>query len=132
MWQKLAWLAAAGALGTLARYGLTGLVQRITGGGFWGAFGANFPTGTLVVNVLGCFLFGLGWSLLAHGLQGGQVRLVIFVGFLGAFTTFSTYAFEGGQMMREAQWASLAVHMFVQNCVGIAAVLAGLALGQWW
>lgn len=130
MWQKLACLAIAGALGTLARYGLTGLAQRITGGGFWGAFGANFPVGTLAVNVLGCFLFGLAWSLLAHGLQDGQVRLVVFVGFLGAFTTFSTYAFEGGQMVRDARWAPLAAHLMLQNGLGLAAVLTGLALGK--
>ena len=55
MIQKLAWLALAGAFGTLARYGLAGFVQRING--------ASFPWGTVAVNLTGCFLVGLLWTL---------------------------------------------------------------------
>lgn len=99
VYQKLAWLAVAGAMGTLARYGLTGLAQRVAPN-----IAGGFPWGTLAVNVLGCFLFGLVWSLAeSEWAVNSHVRVVIFVGFLGAFTTFSTYAFEAGQMLRDAR-----------------------------
>lgn len=128
IYQKLAWLATAGALGTLARYGLAGLVQRaapnVAGG---------FPWGTLVVNILGCFLFGLIWSLAESGWAiNNHVRVVVFIGFLGAFTTFSTYAFEAGQMLRDARWLYLTIHILAQNGLGLAAVLLGFALGRGW
>jgi len=126
VWHKLAWLAVAGALGTLARYGLTGLVQRAAPN-----MAGGFSWGTLAVNVLGCFLFGLVWSLAESGWAiNNHVRVVVFIGFLGAFTTFSTYAFEAGQMLRDAQWLSLAIHVVAQNGLGLAAILLGLAMGR--
>ena len=135
MWLKLSLLAAAGATGTLARYGLSSLVGRIAQNKPWGAAttqgGIAFPLGTLAVNVLGCFLFGLAWSAMQHRIQiDSHTRLIVFVGFLGAFTTFSTYVFEGGQMMRSSQWLSVAAHVLAQNGLGLAALFAGLMLGQ--
>lgn len=135
MWQKLAWLAIAGALGTVARYGLSGWAQRAFGDvgepRGWGDSAGGFPWGTLVVNVLGCFLFGLVWSLAESGLKlDGHVRLAVLTGFMGAFTTFSTYAFESGQMLRDSQWVFMAINMLAQNGLGLAAVLLGFALGR--
>ncbi len=84
---QLGWLCFAGAAGTLARYGLAGLMQRL--------LGESFPWGTLTVNALGCFLFGVVWMLAEDRLViSGQTRFVILTGFMGAFTTFSTFAFE--------------------------------------
>lgn len=130
MWHKMIWLAAGGTLGTLARYGLTGLVQRL-GGQFLGqTFGSPFPWGTLAVNVLGCFLFGLFWSMTEHGLRmDNHLRLALFTGFLGAFTTFSTYAFDSGQMLRNHQGLALGVQFVAHNGFGLAAVMLGFALG---
>ena len=126
MWQKLAWLAVAGALGTLARYGLTGLAQRTSPNMTHG-----FPWATLVVNVIGCFLFGLIWSLAeSRWTINNHIRVVVFTGFLGAFTTFSTYAFEAGQMLRNAQWLYLAMHVLAQNGLGLVAILLGFMLGR--
>ena len=131
MWHKLIWLAAGGTLGTMARYGLTGLVHRLLGHHLEATLGGGFPWGTLVVNVLGCFLFGVGWSMTEQGLRmDGQLRLAVFTGFLGAFTTFSTYAFESGQMLRDGQWFLLAGNVVVQNGLGLAAVLLGFAIGR--
>jgi len=117
-------LAVAGACGTLARYGLGGLVQRLAGGAF--------PLGTMAVNVLGCFLFGAVWSMAAErDLLTDQARLLILTGFMGAFTTFSTFLFETGQMMRDSQWLLAAGNVAAQTVVGIACVFLGFAAGRW-
>lgn len=120
---KLLWLTLAGAAGTLSRFGLSGLVSR------W--VGDSFPYGTLAVNVLGCFLFGIVWMLADHRqLISAETRFIVLTGFMGAFTTFSTFAFESGQMLRDAQWMAVCGNLLLQNVVGIAAALAGLAVGR--
>lgn len=123
MFQKLVLLAAAGAVGTLSRYGLTGLVQRLAG--------PYFPFGTLAVNILGCFLAGLLWTLFRGRLPvTPEARTVVLVGFMGAFTTFSAYILETGELMRSNEWAYATVYFALQNGVGIAALLAGMAVGR--
>ena len=107
----------------MARYGLAGLVQRAVEG--------EFPWGTVVVNLLGCFLFGTLWSVMESRVSiSVEARAMILVGFMGAFTTFSTFAFETAQMLRDAQWLAAAGNMAVQNLAGIAALLLGLACGR--
>jgi len=121
---KLLWIAAAGAAGTLARFGLTGLATR------WA--GDSFPYGTFVVNIMGCFLFGMVWMLAdQRALISGEARFIILTGFMGAFTTFSTFAFETGQFLRDAQWLAAGGNLVAQNVVGITALLLGLAVGRW-
>ena len=121
--RELAWIAVAGAVGTVSRYGLSGLVQRATG--------AAFPWGTLVVNALGCFLFGLVWVLAEDRLViSGQTRIVVLVGFMGAFTTFSTFAYETSALITDAQWYAAAGNLIAQNVLGIVCVFLGLALGR--
>ena len=64
----------------------------------------GFPRGTLVVNAAGCLLFGRVWCLGEERLViSGKTRLIILVGFLGSFTTFSSFAFETGQLLRDFQ-----------------------------
>ncbi len=121
--RKLLALAVAGTLGTLARYGLGGLVQRL--------HESAFPWGTLVVNALGCFLFGVVWALAEERLViSGETRLVLLVGFMGAFTTFSTYAFETSAMLRDAEWLLAASNLLAHNVLGIACFFVGVALGR--
>jgi CrcB protein len=123
MWQKLALIAVAGAVGSLSRYGLSGLVQAIVG--------EDFPWGTLVVNALGCFLFGLVWALAEERLViTGEVRFVLLIGFLGAFTTFSTFAFETSQFLQDSEWALAAVNIIGQNTLGVICVLLGFAASR--
>jgi CrcB protein len=120
---KLLWLAAAGALGTLARYGLGGLVQRLSA--------SSFPWGTLAVNGLGCLAFGFVWTLAEERLLlSSETRTVALIGFMGAFTTFSTYAFETGAMLRDAEWALAAGNLLAHNVLGLACFFAGVALGR--
>lgn len=120
---KLVLMMLAGSAGTLSRYLLGGLVQRLTGGAF--------PWGTFAVNMTGTFLFGLVWSLAEERLViSGQARAVILVGFMGAFTTFSSLMFETGELMRDSQWALALGNLLLQNIVGIIFLFLGLALGR--
>lgn len=120
---KLLALALAGALGTLARYGLAGFVQRMNG--------ASFPWGTLAVNLTGCFLVGLVWSLFeGRWAVTGETRTIVLVGFMGAFTTFSAFILETGELVRASQWAGAAANLTLQNGLGFLALFGGLALGR--
>lgn len=123
MLQKLLWLALAGAAGTLARYGLSGLVQRLPA--------VQFPYGTLAVNVVGCFLAGAFWAFVEDRAGvSGQVRMVVLVGFMGAFTTFSAFALETGGLLRDGEWTWALGNVLLNNVLGIGAFVAGVAAGR--
>lgn len=121
---KVLYLALAGSAGTLARYWLSGFVQKnIT---------TAFPLGTVVVNIAGCLLFGLLWAIIETRLSlSAQARTIIFLGFFGAFTTFSSFAYETSQLLDESQWLWAFGNIMLQNTLGIAAMIAGLAIGKW-
>lgn len=120
---KILLLALAGACGTLARYWLS-VAAHV-------ALGRNFPWGTAVVNLTGCLLFGLIW-VLADERQfiRAEVRGVLLVGFMGAFTTFSSLIFETSELLRGTQWAYAALNLVGQNLLGFAAFYLGAALGR--
>lgn len=123
MWQKVTLIAGAGAVGTLCRYGLAGFVQKLCGVGF--------PWGTVTVNALGCFLFGLIWALADERLViSGEARFIVLTGFMGAFTTFSTYAYETSELLRDSEWALAAGNLLGQNILGIACVFLGFAASR--
>ena len=123
MWQKLLGLAIAGACGTLLRYGLAGVAQR--------ASDSDFPWGTAVVNVAGCFLAGAIWSFAQDRVGiSGEARAVVLVGFLGAFTTFSAFMLETANLMRDGQWTSALGNALFQNVIGVFFIFLGLAIGR--
>jgi CrcB protein len=123
MWHLLFWLAVIGALGTLSRYWLDGLVLRWTG--------EKFPWGILVVNALGCFLFGVVYPLAEERLLiSGETRFIILTGFMGSFTTFSTFTFQTAEFMRDAQWLMAGVNIISQIVLGLICMFAGLAIGS--
>ena len=79
----------------------------------------------------GAWLFGVVWSLAEERmLISGATRSVLLVGFMGAFTTFSTFAFETGQMLDDSQWLTAAANLLAQNVLGVALVLVGMAVGR--
>ncbi len=120
---QVLWLAAAGAAGAVARYGLAGLVQRHAGG--------NFPAGTFVVNLAGCLIFGVVWGLLENRLgAAATVRLVVLTGFVGSFTTFSTFAFESAGLLQGGQIAAALANVAGQTVLGILLVWLGMAAGR--
>lgn len=123
MIQKLLWLALAGALGTVSRYALAGMVHKFSG--------ASFPWGTFVVNVVGCFVAGLLWTLFENRWPvSGEMRLIVLVGFMGAFTTFSAFILETGELVRTAEWMRALANVAFQNGLGFLALFAGMTLGR--
>ncbi len=120
---KILLIALAGAAGTLARYWIGGLVQRSSG--------SAFPWGTFTVNMLGCFLFGLVWSLAEERMViSAEARVVILVGFMGALTTFSSFVFETGTLMRDSQWALAFGNIALENVTGLVILFLGFAAGR--
>ena len=123
MLQKLFFIALAGAAGTLARYGLAGLVQMRSG--------ASFPFGTLSVNLLGCFVFGIIFALSERMTSlSAETRTILLVGFAGAFTTFSTLMYETNALRLDGQWGLFVANLLGQNLGGIIFVAFGLYLGK--
>jgi fluoride exporter len=117
-------LIAVGAiLGANARY-LVGL---------WAAqrFGMNFPYGTVIVNITGSLILGflVAWGSGRSGLSG-ELRLLVAVGFLGSYTTFSSYAVESLQQLESANINSALVNIFLNNGVGLAAAWVGILLAR--
>ena len=123
MLTKLLWMGLAGACGTLLRFGLAGLVHRFTG--------PAFPWGTLIVNVVGCFVAGMLWVLFeTRWPVSAQARTLVLIGFMGAFTTFSAYILETGALLRDAEWLRAAANVALHNGLGFAALIAGAMLGR--
>lgn len=92
---------------------------------------ASFPYGTFVVNVTGCFLFGLAWALFENRfVLAGTARIMVLTGFMGAFTTFSTFAFETSMLLRDGQWVLAFLNLAGQNLLGLSAMFGGLALAK--
>ena len=112
-------IGALGALGALLRYALGEAVGRVVTGPSW------LPT--LVVNVVGCYLLGVVDRFALVGVLPPSLRLVIVVGFLGAFTTFSTYAREMVALGAARDYGGLVLQVLAQNLLGVLAVLAGMA-----
>ena len=123
MIQKFIWLAVAGGLGTLARYGLAGFVHKING--------AHSPWGTVIVNLTGCFVAGMIWMLFENRWTVSvEVRTLVLVGFMGAFTTFSALVMETSELLRTAEWMRAGMNLAIQNGVGFVALFAGAAIGR--
>jgi fluoride exporter len=121
---KLLLVALGGALGALARYGVATAVGR--------RFGTGFPLGTLIINVSGCAIIGFVIAALNgrwSGVNEGWEYLVP-IGFVGAYTTFSTYEFELARLMEAGAFARLAAYFVLSNGVGFAAVVGGIWLGR--
>ncbi len=124
MLQRVVLIGLADALGTLARYELGGMVQRFSGG--------DLPWGTLFVNVLGCFLFGMVWTLSDERLViSEETRIIMLGGFMGAFTTFSTFIFDTGGFLRHEQYALATGNMLIQVLVGLLSFFGGVIVGRW-
>ena len=115
---KYVLIGFGGAIGAVGRYLLQGLVYQFTG--------ATFPYGTLVVNILGCFLIGLIMELGAgRFLIDAQLRLFITIGVLGGFTTFSSFGYETFALLRDGELVRASFNVIGSVMAGLAAVWLG-------
>ncbi len=111
-----------GSIGAVFRHGVFVVVQRLAG--------PLFPFGTLAVNLLGCLLIGFLWGLTERSHIGEEVRLFIFTGFLGSFTTFSTFSRETVQLFKAGEWKSAVTYLSVSTLFGMLLVAAGFLLAK--
>jgi CrcB protein len=121
--KELLFLALAGSLGTLSRYGLSGLTQKLTG--------AGFPYGTLTVNVLGSLIIGFIMQVgLSTDIIPRTLRLAITLGFLGAFTTFSTFSYETVSYLEDGAWLLASMNILANLVLCIGATFLGMMIGR--
>ncbi|MBA31988.1 MAG: fluoride efflux transporter CrcB [Chloroflexi bacterium] len=121
--EKLFYITIAGALGTLARYFIGNLFVRD------GINTINF--GIFIPNILGSLAFGFIWSIsYDKGLISDQLRVPILVGFMGAFTTFSTFAFDNFTLLRDSQWSMLSLNLLITNIGGVIFVYLGFRIAK--
>jgi CrcB protein len=115
-------VGAGGFVGSALRYTISGLAHRAV------PF-SGFPYGTLVVNLVGCLAVGLLAGLAeSRQLIGPELRIFLFLGLLGGFTTFSTFAYEGVELFRAGEFAKVLVSVMIHVLVGFLAVWFGHAI----
>lgn len=120
--QKLLAVASGGAIGSLARYSIALFVEKF--------LPANFPIATFSANIMGCMLIGFFWNYFDRLHISNEFRLFIFTGFLGGFTTFSTFARESVQFFKAGESLNALGYVLVSNIVGLAAVALGFIISQ--
>jgi CrcB protein len=116
------WIGLGGLLGTLCRYGLTTWVEQRAV--------SPFPYGTVVINLAGCFLAGLLFPLLEQASVAPELRLAVFTGFLGGFTTFSAYGLQTVALANGGMVSMAALNVVVSNVAGLALVWIGSCLSR--
>jgi len=121
--RDIIYIAIAGSFGALGRYFMTDLAHRLLGGGY--------PYGTLAVNIVGSFLIGL---IIQTGISTDLIspawRLALTVGFLGAFTTFSTFSYETLSYLEDGTWSMAGVNIVANVLLAMIAVFFGVLLGR--
>jgi fluoride exporter len=120
---KMSLIGIAGMLGTLARYWLSGWADR-----WWGG---SFPFGTLIVNLSGCLAIGFLFHATEEKyLIDPAVRSAVLVGFLGGFTTFSSFAVQSVNLLRDGEVFLASANILVSNIVGLILVWVGYAISR--
>ena len=119
----VAGVAVAGALGALARYGIGSVVSA--------RYSGAFPLGTFLINVSGSFLLGLLFAVLTEQvLLSPALRATVTVGFLGAFTTFSTFSLETFRLLEDGALGVAALNALGSLAAGLVAVWLGVSIGR--
>ena len=112
-----------GAVGSMLRYG----VQKI----FQVQSAAVFPTATLLVNIAGCFMIGILWSLVSRSLTwNDEMKLLSMTGFCGGFTTFSAFTLEGIGLLKENKTALFLIYLTVSVVGGLLATFIGIRIAK--
>jgi fluoride exporter len=113
-------VAAGGALGSLLRYAVVLLLKPHS---------PTFPTGTLIVNLIGCLLIGLLAGLWGASISPtDRLKLFLFMGILGGFTTFSSFGLETAVLLRDGRTMAAIGYIVASNAIGLPLALIGMAL----
>lgn len=121
--QQLIYIGLAGAAGTLIRYWLSEWTAR--------KFGETFPAGTLVVNLVGCFLAGLLFYVMFERYTvSPTARAVVLIGLLGGFTTFSAFGLQTFTLVRDGELGLALINIGVSNVAGLLLVWAGYSVAR--
>ena len=119
------WVAIGGALGTTARYWLSGVVAR--------SVGETFPWGTLVINVTGSFVIGFFGALTGPDgrlFVGSTARQFVMIGMCGGYTTFSSFSLQTLNLMNEGEWFRAAANIGLSVLLCMIAVWVGVVLAN--
>ena len=119
---KLLNIAFGGAIGAVLRYWVSGLSCKVFSGGF--------PWGTLIVNLIGSFIIGLIWGLLEIVTISQNIRLFIFIGLLGSFTTFSTFSLENFNLIQDGEYWLVLCNIAISVVLGVGLVFLGFFLSR--
>ena len=116
-------IGIGGFVGAVARYGIAVWIGQ--------RWGRSFPLGTFVINVSGSFLIGLLMTLMAERFtENPQWRLLLVVGFLGAYTTFSTFEYETGALLKDGEWLFAGLNVVLSVIVGFVALKLGEVMAK--
>jgi CrcB protein len=113
-------IALGGGFGALSRYYISKLIIN--------SFGVIAPIGTLAVNLCGSLLIGFFYGMFDKTVVGPEIRIFVTIGFLGAFTTFSTFALENIHLFRDGEIKLALLYIGISNVLGLFFVLAGMAV----
>jgi CrcB protein len=116
-------VGSGGAVGSMLRYA----VQRF----FLSQSATVFPSGTLLVNIAGCFLIGILWSLVSRSLTwNDEMKLLLMTGFCGGFTTFSAFTLEGIGLLKENRTALFVIYLTASVVGGLLATFIGIRIAK--
>ena len=120
--ERLLWICLGGAIGTATRYGI----------GLWAAsrFGDGFPIGTLIVNLAGCFAIACVMYVATAAAWPATLRHAITVGFLGGFTTYSSFNYETTRLLLEGATTAAGLNLLATTVAGLVAGWLGLLCGR--
>jgi len=116
-------IAAGGAIGTVFRYILSGIDYKLSSG--------VFPVSTIIINLTGSLVIGLLWGLCEYSAISSNVRMFIFIGLLGGFTTFSTFCLENFNLIRDGELKIAVCNVVLSNVLGVVLVFIGFFLSRY-